>query len=256
MQNTSLDQTQVLSFYMDTKEQVKHYWTARSVKFSELRMEELNSPLADKWMREIEQYIPEGQDLKILDVGTGAGFFAILLSSLGHRVIGVDLTPSMIEEARKINEEMNQGAEFYVMDAEHLSFADESFDLVITRNLTWTLPNAAGAYREWQRVLKKGGSLLNFDANYGAEDLSGEQTELPLDHAHKEIGEELNQECDRIRNQMAVSFQKRPAWDIDILGNLGFEKIQIDTGISKRVYDVVDKFYNPTPMFSIAATKE
>ena len=62
MQNTSLDQTQVLSFYMDTKEQVKHYWTARSVKFSELRMEELNSPLADKWMREIEQYIPEGQD--------------------------------------------------------------------------------------------------------------------------------------------------------------------------------------------------
>ena len=41
------------------------------------------------------------------------------------------------------------------------NFQDESFDVVISRNLTWTLPEAAQAYKEWSRVLKPGGLLLN-----------------------------------------------------------------------------------------------
>ena len=51
-------------------------------------------------------------------------------------------------------------------DAEKLDFADESFDVVISRNLTWTLPHPIDAYQEWMRVLKKGGVLINFDAEY------------------------------------------------------------------------------------------
>ena len=48
------------------------------------------------------------------------------------------------------------------MDAENLRFADESFDVVISRNLTWTLPDVKSAYREWVRVLKKGGHTFEF----------------------------------------------------------------------------------------------
>lgn len=41
-----------------------------------------------------------------------------------------------------------------------------SFDVVVSRNLTWNLQEPAVAYKEWCRVLKKGGLLLNFDANW------------------------------------------------------------------------------------------
>ena len=40
------------------------------------------------------------------------------------------------------------------------------FDVVISRNLTWNLKDPKRAYEEWCRVLKPGGKLLNFDANW------------------------------------------------------------------------------------------
>lgn len=52
------------------------------------------------------------------------------------------------------------------MDGQNLEFADGTFDVVISRNLTWNLENPQKAYSEWQRVLKEGGVLLNFDANW------------------------------------------------------------------------------------------
>lgn len=43
---------------------------------------------------------------------------------------------------------------------------DGSFDVIVTRNLTWNLEEPQKAYQEWCRVLKKGGILLNFDAGW------------------------------------------------------------------------------------------
>lgn len=40
------------------------------------------------------------------------------------------------------------------MDAENPEHDDDTFDFVISRNLTWTLPDAQKAYKEWMRVLK------------------------------------------------------------------------------------------------------
>ena len=51
------------------------------------------------------------------------------------------------------------------MNAEALCFEDSSFDIVISRNLTWNLPDPDKAYAEWTRILKSGGLLLNYDAN-------------------------------------------------------------------------------------------
>ena len=102
----------------------------------------------------------------------------MLLAKEGYQVTGVDLTPDMVENARTLAEEEKTDCEFFVMDAENLRFADESFDVVISRNLTWILPDVKSAYREWVRVLKKGGIFLNFDANYGLSDFT-DLCELP-----------------------------------------------------------------------------
>lgn len=239
----------------DTKRQIRSYWTKRSHDFARLRVKELNSPMARLWEEEIDRHLPDIPGLRILDIGTGSGFFAFLLEQKGHRVTGVDLTPSMIEEAEEIGRKTGSGAEFRVMDAENLLFADESFDVVLSRNLTWTLPDPGRAYREWYRVLKKGGLLLNFDGNYGREDFAKGDEELPDNHAHKTMADSLRRECNRIKDQLEVSRRVRPAWDVEKLEEAGFQRMELDLSVSERIYRRVDEFYNPTPLFSIKAVK-
>lgn len=120
--------------------------------------------------------------------------------------------------------------------------------------MTWTLPNAAGAYKEWSRVLKKGGRIINVDANYGADDFA-DTTGLPTNHAHFKVGDEMMRECEEIKQTASVSSYVRPAWDLETLGKLGFGKFSIDLGVSSRIYTKKDEFYNPTPLFIVCAEK-
>ena len=241
--------------YDDRKEQIVHYWEKRSESFLEQRRSELANPIAKRWMKEIEKQIPAGRRLKILDVGCAAGFFSILLAKEGHEVFGIDLTPEMIENAIQLAEEENADCCFQVMDAENPMFADETFDVVISRNLTWTLPNAEHAYGEWMRVLKTGGVLLNFDANYGKEDVADTKG-LPEAHAHFKVGNEMLEECERIKSQLPISRKNRPAYDVAVLCENTAGEIRIDTSLGKRIYLEKDEFYNPAPMFSICAVKQ
>ena len=152
---------------MDVKmeQRVKNYWTQRSHDFGTVRKNELENEMGQRWLHEIQRFLPEGRKLDILDVGTGTGFFAVLLAQQGHRVEGIDLTPAMLEEARRLAKQRNLEITFREMDAQNLAYPDGTFDVVISRNLTWTLPDPERAYAEWFRVLKPGGVLLNFDAD-------------------------------------------------------------------------------------------
>ena len=148
------------------EQRVRHYWTLRSHDFGAVRKNELENEMGRRWLHEIERLLPEGRDIRILDAGTGTGFFAILLAQAGYSVEGIDLTPAMLEEAGALAAQRGLDIVFREMDAQALSYEDASFDVVISRNLTWTLPEPEKAYREWFRVLKPGGVLMNFDADY------------------------------------------------------------------------------------------
>ena len=245
----------IVSRYDERKERIVNYWDKRSDSFLEQRRQELHSAMAERWMKEIREQLPEGRKLKILDVGCGAGFFSILLAKDGHQVTGIDLTPDMIKNSSLLAEEEKVSCEFQVMDAENPEFQDETFDVVISRNLTWTLPNVRRAYQEWIRVLKKGGVLLNFDANYGLEDCT-DAASLPEDHAHKTLGIEMMRECEEIKRQLPISSYSRPAWDLETLGALELKEFKLDLGISSRIYLEKDAFYNPTPLFMLRTTKK
>ena len=194
----------------------------------------------------------------MLDIATGTGDFAILAAQMLHpdQLIGADISEGMMEIGRQKVKQLGleNTISFAKEDCLNLSFQDESFDVVISRNLTWTLPEAAQAYKEWSRVLKPGGLLLNFDANYGATNFA-ETSDLPENHAHNQLGNSLMQECEDIKRQLSISSYLRPAWDVEELGKTGMEQISIDLGLSRRVYKEKDEFYNPTPMFAIAAKK-
>lgn len=244
----------IVNPYDERKERIVSYWEKRSGDFLEHKRAELHSPMAERWLYEIKKQLPQDKNLRILDVGCGAGFFSVLLAKEGYQVTGVDLTPDMVENARTLAAEEKTDCEFLVMDAENLRFADESFDVVISRNLTWTLPDVKSDYREWVRVLKKGGILLNFDANYGLSDFT-DLCELPDNHAHQEIGDDMMRECEEIKRQLPISSYSRPAWDLETLGAMKLQEFSVDLGISSRIYVEKDEFYNPTPMFMLRTCK-
>lgn len=237
------------------KEKITIYWKDRAKDFGDLRERELRSKKAGLWLQEIDRFVPQDKPLRILDVGTGGGFFSLLLAGRGHRVTGIDLTPEMVEKAVYLAGLMDDNApDFKVMDAEQLDFADETFDLVISRNLTWTLEHVEQAYAEWKRVLKPGGLLLNFDAEYGKKE--ADSRELPENHAHNKIDRELLQRHEEIKRALDISYLTRPAWDVQALIEAGFTRINIDMDVSERVYRQIDEFYNPVPMFALCGKKK
>ena len=242
-------------------QEIASYWGTRAEGYSEVNEKELAGSQREAWLHVLEEQFPEKkkEEMKILDIGTGPGFFPMILSEAGYTVTAVDYTEEMLEKAKEnLGKYTKYGLERVTlqrMDAQNLEFADETFDVVISRNLTWTLPHPQEAYREWQRVLKPGGLLLNFDGNYGKADFTGKGEKLPENHAHKQIAGDLMQECEAIKDQLEISYHVRPAWDVTALGEAGFEQIKLDLGISKRIYIEKDEFYNPTPLFCIAATK-
>lgn len=167
-----------------------------------------------KWFQELEKHLPENGKLKVLDVGTGTGFFAVLLAQAGHRVEGVDLTPAMLEEARALAAQRGLDITFREMDAQTLDYEDGCFDAVISRNLTWTLPDPERAYGQWFRVLKPGGVLLNFDADYAANvrSRSTQNRRVPADSPYGHVGmtDRLQRENDEITLTMDVGRPARP----------------------------------------------
>ena len=107
---------------------------------------------------------------------------------------------------------------------------------------------------EWQRVLRPGGVLINFDADYGSTDFTrlGDDREA---HAHRDLARDVLQEGENIRKKLPLSSLRRPEWDRQILQELGFEHCHCDTDLSARIFAVRDATWNPVPMSVLSATK-
>ena len=92
---------------------------------------------------------------RTLDLGCGEGRLARDLAALGHDVVGVDASPTMIAAAREAAARM----ELHVADAADLPFPDASFGLVVAFMSLQDVDDLAGAVREAARVLAAGGRL-------------------------------------------------------------------------------------------------
>ncbi|MGN0978578.1 MAG: class I SAM-dependent methyltransferase [Faecousia sp.] len=246
-----------------------HYWTHRTSGYSGVNQEELATNQRLVWRNVITERIQakfpgkSPEEIKVLDVGTGPGFFAIILAEQGYSVTAVDYTETMLEAAKQNAGLLAEKITFLQMNAEELTFPDDSFDVLVTRNLTWNLHRPEKAYAQWCRVLKTGGELLNFDANWYSylHDEDARKGHL-LDReniANSDVGDETAgtdvAAMEAIALQAPLSAQHRPEWDITVLRGLGME-VRSDKEIWKQVWTREERINNAsTPMFLVEAVK-
>jgi ubiquinone/menaquinone biosynthesis C-methylase UbiE len=99
----------------------------------------------------------------VLDLGCGAGTDSLVAARMvgpGGRVVGIDMTPEMLDKARRGAEELGAtNVEFVEAEAERLPFPDESFDVVISNGVIDLIPDKDAVFSELFRVLKAGGRL-------------------------------------------------------------------------------------------------
>lgn len=243
---------------------IENYWSGSSERYSSSIRKELTSFKRDAWLKLIARYCPSGRSLEVLDIGTGPGFFSIILSGAGHSVKAIDCTESMLECARENAKKEGVAVEYIKMDSHKLDFPDGSFDLIVCRNLTWTLREPEKAYREWNRALKPEGCLLIFDANwhlrlfddtmkksYEKDQENGIKMGIRNPHEDADMDE-----SDRIARELPLSRILRPQWDVDALKNAGFGSVFCETDITEKVWDSEEKIlYKSTPMFMVGGIK-
>jgi arsenite methyltransferase len=100
---------------------------------------------------------------RVLDLGSGAGTDSLVASRLvgpSGSVTGIDMTPEMLEKARSAAAGLGaDNVTFIEADAEHLPFADESFDVVISNGVIDLIPDKDAVFSEIFRVLTPGGRI-------------------------------------------------------------------------------------------------
>jgi SAM-dependent methyltransferase len=98
-----------------------------------------------------------GQD--VLDVATGTGNVAIPIAQRGARVVGLDITPELFDDARRRAAEAGVEIEWLEGDAEDLPFDEASFDVVVSSFGAMFAPDHAATAAELARVARPGGTI-------------------------------------------------------------------------------------------------
>jgi ubiquinone/menaquinone biosynthesis C-methylase UbiE len=168
------------------------------------------APMLDAYQRAFEpelkriiNELPLAPGHRVLDLACGAGAYTRWLAErLGRHglAVGVDLSPAYLEQAREQTPPAEEGegrVEFTEGDAEHLPFADDTFDLAFCAQSLYSLPDPAAALGEMARVTRDGGAIVVLENDMVHQFMLPWPVDLELSVRQAQIAQLREQEKDR-----------------------------------------------------------
>ncbi len=144
-----------------------------------------------------------------LDIATGTGFTAIELAKHIKRVIAIDITDNMINEAKKLaNQNSLDNIGFINENAEHMEFNDSYFDVITCRR-------AAHHFHDKNKVMKESCRVLKNNGLFGIDDMTTYNRSIDT----------LN-DLEKIRDRSHVEMLSKSGW-INIFENNNFDVVQL-----------------------------
>lgn len=167
----------------------------------------------EQHLKRILEFLPVKADMKILDLGTGSGYlsFPIAKKYPNISMIGLDIVEKALEANRfKAKEENIRNISFVTYDGIDFPFADNEFDMVISRYALHHFPDIQKSISEVSRVIKPEGFLFISDPTPNVNDTSrfvDEYMQLKKDgHIKFYTKDEWKQICEKYGLQMKGSF--------------------------------------------------
>jgi ubiquinone/menaquinone biosynthesis C-methylase UbiE len=221
------------------RDEIRDYWSARAATFDEQAGHEIFSEAERQaWRQLFLRHLGPGEGRAALDLASGTGVISHLLDGLGFVVTGLDWSEPMLARARAKAETRGARIRFVMGDAERTLEQRESYDVIVTRHLVWTLVDPKAAFKEWHSLLKPGGKVLIVDGDFVSDTLVKRMIRVFERVIGRQVSANPNamrEAHERILRQVYFSNGARSAQVVSMLREAGFDEISVDRDL-KRIH--------------------
>jgi phosphatidylethanolamine/phosphatidyl-N-methylethanolamine N-methyltransferase len=163
---------------------------------------------------------------RVLELGVGTGI-SLPLYDDKHRIVGIDLTPDMLDRARQkvADEKIGNVEALHEMDAASLNFADHSFDTVMAMFVITVVPDPDRVLAEMVRVVRPGGTIVVVN-HFSVETGPRAAVERWLSRYSARLGWRPNFPIERVLGNPEMRLvARRPVKSFDLFTLLVFERV-------------------------------
>jgi ubiquinone/menaquinone biosynthesis C-methylase UbiE len=208
------------------------YWNIRSATYGQITGADGGIAERQAWSDDIRQYLPPPPSA-VLDVGAGTGFVTLLLAAAGYHVTAIDTSDGMLAVAREHAAGLAVPPTIRLGDAHSPPFPDESFDVVISRWVLWTLRDPKQAFTAWYRLLRPGGLVIAMDSQWflDEERKAAEKAKTSWNAAWR------SHYSPEVRARLPIMTAPSLEGVVALLGEAGFEDARIERMLRVEAFD-------------------